>query len=510
MASIVGIDLGTTFSGLAVLNSVGKAEIVPNAGGDRITPSAIFFEENGSALIGGDAINARRFELSRSVRWIKRQMGEPVYPERLAGREWTPAELSSLILKKLKQDCSRQVGAIEDAVITVPAYFDDVRRKATMDAGRMAGLNVVGIINEPTAAALHAAVSRNISGRTLVYDLGGGTFDVTVLDVNGSHVNVVCSQGHHQLGGYDFDQRLLERFASIYRQKKRGELYTNPEEKARQEDEAEDAKKALSHRLQVGIMLRGSNGDLPIIVTREEFEEDIAAYLASIDMLIETALEEAGSKPSDFKQIVLVGGSTRMPVVQQRLGRTFGSVPIVAVNVDECVALGAALYAGLRLVEEAPGRVPDSVALGLGNIKLVDVCNHSYGTLCLGMRDECTRERGLVHSIVIPKNTPIPAERAETYFTVADGQTSVNVRVTTGEESDPEYVKVLFEGNLGLPPNRPAGRPIRVTFTYDSNGRMHCTFLDVESGKDITADLDMARSDTPDHKQAAVSSFLVE
>jgi len=203
MSSIGGIDLGTTFSAMAVLNRIGRPEIVPNAEGERLTPSAIFFDEDEARTIrvGVEAINSRHLNPERSARWVKRHIGDTEYHKNIDGKDWTPVELSSLILKKLKQDCSLEHGDIQSVVISVPAHFDEIRRKATMDAGTMAGLNVIGIVNEPVAAALYYATKREISGRILVYDLGGGTFDVTILNLNGSQMDIICSQGDHALGG---------------------------------------------------------------------------------------------------------------------------------------------------------------------------------------------------------------------------------------------------------------------------------------------------------------------
>ena len=226
MANLVGIDLGTTFSALAALNAIGKPEIVPNADGERLTPSAIFFDEENTDIIrvGIEAINSRRLNAQRSVRWVKRNMGAPKYRKHIDDKDWTSVELSSLILKKLKQDCSVGDDKIHDVVISVPAHFDEVRRKATMDAGIMAGLNVIGIVNEPVAAALYYATTRDVSGKVLVYDLGGGTFDVTIMDVNGHKMDIICSQGDHALGGIDFDQKILELLEQSYREKFVSEL----------------------------------------------------------------------------------------------------------------------------------------------------------------------------------------------------------------------------------------------------------------------------------------------
>jgi molecular chaperone DnaK len=211
MSKIVGIDLGTTFSALASLNAIGRPQIVPNADGERLTPSAIFFDEENPDIIrvGVEAINSRYLNAKRSVRWIKRHIGDTNYRKNIDGKDWTPVELSSLILKKLKTQCAEDNEEIRDAVISVPAHFDEVRRKETMDAGKLAGLNVIAIVNEPVAAALYYATSNKISGKILVYDLGGGTFDVTILDVKGHQMDIVCSQGDHALGGIDFDRKIL-------------------------------------------------------------------------------------------------------------------------------------------------------------------------------------------------------------------------------------------------------------------------------------------------------------
>jgi len=510
---MIGIDLGTTFSGLAVLNSIGKPEIVPNAQGERITPSALFFEESGNVLVGTEAINMRRWNAANSVRWVKRHMADEYYPNEIAGRRWTPAELSSFVLKKLKQDCSQQIGEITDAVVTVPAYFDEVCRKATMDAAEMAGLNVVAIINEPTAAALYYAATHNVVGRIMVFDLGGGTFDVTILDLDGTNIDIVCSRGHHQLGGYDFDQRLLERFVRTYEKEKGGPLYGTPEEKTEWEYSAETTKKTLSTRPQASEMLRGPSGSMSVSLAKTDFEEDITAHMASIEMLVETALEEANAKPEDIGQVLLVGGSTRIPLVQERLAKMFGRAPTLDVNVDECVALGAALHAGLKQLEKDPASVPPAIAASLSKISLTDVCNHHYGTICLGLVDERTGQPGLVNDILIQKNTPLPAEEKRLYRTVAAGQTSIKATVTQtqDEERDPDFVNKLFEGVLdGLPADRPAGRPVEVTYSYDTNQRMKCVFRDIESGRELVKDLDIVDREAKKEKRSAVADFQVQ
>jgi molecular chaperone DnaK len=411
MANIVGIDLGTTFSALAVLNSVGRPEIVPNADGERLTPSAIFFDEENPDIIrvGVEAINSRYLNAERSVRWIKRYMGDAKYCRNIDRKKWTPVELSSLILKKLKQDCSAERGEIKDAVISVPAHFDEVRRKATMDAGKMAGLNVIGIVNEPVAAALYYATTRDISGKVLVYDLGGGTFDVTIMDVEGHNMDIICSQGDHALGGVDFDQEVLKMLGQSYKEEFGADLISSDEDRAKYEDEAEDVKKTLSRRTVAKKMLYGPAGTKKVEITREMFEKGISSLIARTDILLDVALEEAHLKPSGIDKVLLVGGSSRIPLVRENLEKRFGFAPETSANVDECVALGAAVHAGLTVVRETPDAVPAGISSGLKDISLTDVCNHSYGTICAPM-DKETGRRVIENRIILKRIRPCPVK----------------------------------------------------------------------------------------------------
>jgi len=493
MANIVGIDLGTTFSSLAMLNAIGKPEIVPNADGDRLTPSAIFFDEENPEMIrvGIEALNSRYLNPSRSVRWIKRHMGTD-YKVNIDGRDWTPTELSALILKKLWQDSSAQCGEIRDAVISVPAHFDEVRRKAVMDAGAAVGFNVIGIVNEPVAAALCYATTREVAGKVLAFDLGGGTFDVTIMDVKGLQMDIICSQGDHALGGIDFDRKVLEILQKLYKDQFKAELITTEEEKAKYEDEAEDIKKTLSRRPVAKKMLYGQGGSMRVEIAREMFEEAITPLVARADMLVEVALEEAGLKPSDINTVLLVGGSTRVPLVRSHLEELFGFPPEVGVNVDECVALGAALHAGLVMMRQKPDEVPQGIAAGLKDITLTDVCNQSYGTLCAPI-DKETGQRIIQNKIILKKNTPLPCEASQTFYTVSEGQKRVEVTVTQGEDVDPSYISKIATHSFDLPPDRPAERPIKVTYSYDLNQRMHCRFEDLESGRILEVDLSLSQ-----------------
>ncbi|MBN2454986.1 MAG: Hsp70 family protein [Sedimentisphaerales bacterium] len=492
MANIVGIDLGTTFSALASLNSIGRPDIACNGDGERLTPSAVFFDEEDNEVIrvGVEALNSRYLNADRSVRWIKRHIGDLRYRKDIDGKEWSAVELSALILKKLRQECSAEYGQIRDAVISVPAHFDEIRRKATMDAGTMAGLNVIGIVNEPVAAALYYATTRRVSGKVLVYDLGGGTFDVSIIDVKDNKIDIICSQGEHALGGIDFDRKILEILKQNYGDKFGVELIDSDESQAKYEDEAEDIKKTLSRRQVAKKLLYGPAGSMRVEITREEFEQSILPLLARTEMLLEVALEEAGIEAAEVNKVLLVGGSTRIPAVQQLLEKKFGCVPETTINVDECVALGAALHAGLTMLRQKPEEVPAGICGGLKDIHLTDVCNHSYGTICAPI-DKQTGRRVIENRIILKKNTPLPCQSEQMFYTMTRDQREIQVTVTQGEDTTVEYVNKIATHKLKLPEGRPAKCPIKVTYSYDLNQRMHCRFHDLESDRVLEVDFSL-------------------
>jgi molecular chaperone DnaK len=515
MSNFVGIDLGTTFSAIARLNSIGKPEIVPNADGERITPSIVYFpsDDPGSIFVGLEAKQARALEDSRVVAEVKREMGESELAIELDGQSYSPEAIAAIILEKLRKDAVQQIGDIADAVITVPAYFEESHRKATMDAGEIAGLNVRAIVNEPTAAALFYATNHEVNGKVVVYDLGGGTFDVTVMDVNGKEIDIISSEGDRHLGGVDFDNFLLDLLNRKYNEQFGADLIQKEADRSKHLDGVETLKKTLSRREKGSISLAGEAGQQRFEVTRAEFEELISPIIAKSEMLVEMALDEANVAPTSVDKVLLVGGSCRIPFVQQRLKTIFGFEPSLEVNVDECVALGAAIHAGLKATEAGGVVVPAGIAAGLKDIQLTDVCNHSYGTIVVSIDEETNREC-LKNEILLAKNTALPCSRTETYYTVADGQQSLNVRVTQCESDDPEYAKVLFDDDMPLPPNRPAGRPVEITYTYDTNQRMHCLFKDVESGRQAEVSLTdsggrMTAEKKEDHR-AALESFQIE
>lgn len=466
-AGYVGIDLGTSTSALAHVRADGNPEIVPNADGERLTPSVVFFDRyEGVKLVGSAAKDGG--DPDRTVRHIKKHMDDPSHVVHIDGEKWTPTEISALILAKLKKDCARIIGHIDEVVITVPANFNELARRATVTAGRLAGLKVRRIVNEPTAAALYYAHTQGVKGRVLVYDLGGGTLDITILEVNDDRVEILLSEGARHLGGSDFDEILLELIAENYRRQNGRELVLDATRRRRLLAAAEDTKKRLS-KLNVVSEKIGTEeyGLAEVELTRESFEEAIRRLLTRTVMLLEQALDSLGLAPQDIDHVVLVGGSTRIPKVQELLTRHFGKPPISCGNVDECVALGAALFA-------RRGR------------RVSEVCNHSYGTLAI-IEDALAGTSAVRNSIVIPKNTPIPCSMSQTYVTSEDNEELIEVEITQGDDSDPRYVDIVGKISLRVPPGRPAGCAVTVTYSYDENQRVRAQVYDAESGlrKDI-------------------------
>lgn len=466
-SSYVGIDLGTSTSALAHVRPDGNPEIVPNADGERLTPSVVFFDRyEGVKLVGSAAKDGG--DPDRTVRHIKKHMDDPSYCVEIDGERWTPTEISALILAKLRKDCAKIIGAVEEVVITVPANFNELARKATVTAGRLAGLKVRRIVNEPTAAALFYAHTQGIQGRVLVYDLGGGTLDITVLDVAGDRIDILLSEGARHLGGSNFDEILIDLIAEKYREQNGRELILDATQRRRLLAAAEDTKKRLSKLNVVSEKIATEDyGLAEVELSRDAFEDAIRRLLTRTVMLLEQALDSLGLAPHDIDHVVLVGGSTRIPKVQELLTKHFGKPPVSCGNVDECVALGAALFA------QRARRVSE-------------VCNHSYGTLAL-IQDAITGAESVRNSIVIPKNTPIPCSMSQTYITSEDNEEVIEVEITQGEDPDPRYVDIIGKVTLRVPPGRPAGCAVTVTYSYDENQRVRVQIQDEESGlrKDI-------------------------
>jgi molecular chaperone DnaK len=463
MAEYVGIDLGTTLSGLAHLKSDGNPEIVPNADGERLTPSVVYFDSHEDVKLVGSAARDGG-DPDRTIFQIKRHMDDPEYFVELDGRKWTPAEISALILAKLKRDCSRIVGDINEVVITVPANFNELARKSTIAAAEMADMKVRRLVNEPTAAAVYYANTQGLQGRLLVFDMGGGTLDVTILEVSGDTVRILTSEGARHLGGGNFDEMLLDVYAEQYRRQIKAELFSNERQRRRVLHAAEDAKKMLSKLQRVNDTIgNDTDGIARIDLTRESFDKIISGLLTRAIMLVEQALDSAKLKPAEIDHVALVGGSTRIPKVKAALEKFFGKPPKSCGNVDEAVALGAAIFARR-------------------SARVREVCNQSYGTLAYVVNAK-TGEEGVQNSIVIAKNTPIPCSKTQVYTTSEPNERVIEVDITQGEDSDPRYVDVIGRITLEVPPNRPAGCEVAVTYSYDENQRVRAMVHDKDSGR---------------------------
>jgi len=480
--SFVGIDLGTTFSSVATIDEAGRPIPVANAEGGYSTPSCISFEGD-APLFGEEARKALFIPGAEAVGRFKREMGtDKTY--QLGANTFSPAELSSLLLKNLKTVAENALGPVSEAVVTIPANFSHEARDATMAAAKAAGLNVNYIINEPTAAALYYAFKDggSMAGTYAVYDLGGGTFDVSIIKLDGQDVEVLATNGVSKLGGDDFDTAI-----QLLVQKKFKDL--TGEELDKEDftiNDAEEEKKSLSRRDSVRCRVARKM----IEVTRAEFEEAISTFITQAEMNCESVLDEAGLKPSDIQAVFFAGGSTRIPIVKTSVERVFGQEPIAASNVDLVVSLGAALYAAHKGDQSKLSTVQRN---SIEKISVAEKTGMYFGTISMSA-DNARGEGRLSNSILIHKGESIPCDITESFYTVADGQTSVNCRITESRspESDPKFVKVIWEGDLELPPGRDAGQEIKITYAYDENQMMKCRFLDVQSNQEKKVELSIA------------------
>lgn len=503
MGLIVGIDLGTTYSAVARLDDVGRPLIVHNTQGENITASVVAFEGAHETTVG----NRARRQLGTPNVWgrFKRHMGtSQVYATQWD--EYSATKLSTIVLRKLKEETEKAVGQeIDSAVVTIPANFSNEAREATLAAAEAAGLPVKYIINEPTAAALYYAFAagEDLAGTYAVFDLGGGTFDVTLIRVNGKSVDVLASEGVSLLGGDDFDVKLIELVRSKYEKATGGSLSD--------EDfglnEAEDLKKDLTIKEAQKFRAKGSAGRADLEVTRGEFEEKISTHLAQIEMLCESVIQEADVSTSDIREVILAGGSTRMPSVRAAVRRVFGKDPVTFGNPDEVVALGAAVYAAYRVDPEKLNPIQKAA---IANVKVAEITNKFFGTLIQSF-NEAKQVMELRNTILIRKGARLPASVTETFFTVSEGQTAVNCVVTeaSSPETDPRFAKVIWRGELGgLPPGRPESQPIDITFNYGLNQTMSCSFKDAGSGKVIEVQLSLAEAGASDDFD--IEKFTVE
>ncbi len=463
----VGIDLGTTFSVLAYLDESGRPVTVPNALGDKLTPSTVFVDER-EILVGKEALNAAVLAPENFAECFKRDMGRQSFHRPVAGRQ-VPAEvLSALVLERLRLDAARRLGTLRQAVITVPAYFDELRRAATQDAGRLAGWEVLDIINEPTAAALSCGLEHGFFGtqpaaaaeRVLVYDLGGGTFDVTLLEVDGSTFRTLATDGDVGLGGRDFDERIVDWAAGEFVAAHGLDPRTNPRDAFQLWADAEEVKHLLSERTRATLVVRHADLRLRLELSRQLFEELTQDLLERTRDTADLLVRQAGTSWQQIDRVVAVGGATRMPMVREMLRALSGREPDQSLNPDEAVAQGAAMYAGMLL-----GR---TLGVARRRCELINVNSHSLGVVGV---DEKTGQR--VNSILIPRNTPLPAARTKQCCTLEEGQRSVAVPVVEGESERPEFCLKLGKCVVsGLPMGLPKGTPVEVEYRYESNGRL--------------------------------------
>ena len=469
MGKIIGIDLGTTNSCVAVMEG-GQPTVIVNAEGSRTTPSIVAFTKNGERLVGDTAKRQAVTNPDRTISSIKREMGRN-YTVNIDHKKYTPQEISSMILQKLKKDAEAYLGEpVTDAVITVPAYFDDAQRKATKDAGRIAGLNVHRIINEPTAAALAYGLDNAIPQKILVYDLGGGTFDVSVIEISEGMIEVLATAGNNRLGGDDYDKRICDHLLREFQQQEGVNLAKDPVALKRVKEEAEKAKIALSSATVTNINLpyisanRNGPVHMDITLTRAKFEELTQDLTESTAGPVQTALADAGLRPADLSKVLLVGGSTRIPAVQEKVRHLLGQEPSKNLNPDECVALGAAIQGG-KLAGDS----------SLNEILLMDVTPLTLSIETVGG----------VSTPLIQRNTTIPTRYSQVFTTAQNFQTSVIIKVLQGERQFAKDNKLLGKFTLRGIRRAMAGVPqIEVTFDIDANGIVNVSAKDLGTGKE--------------------------
>ena len=482
MSKVIGIDLGTTNSCVAVMEG-GEAVVIPNAEGNRTTPSVVAFSKSGERMVGQTAKRQAITNPDRTIASIKREMGSD-HRVNIDGKSYTPQEISAMILQKLKSDAEAYLGQpVTEAVITVPAYFTDAQRQATKDAGKIAGLDVKRIINEPTAAALAYGVDKEQAQKIMVYDLGGGTFDVSILEIDDGVIEVLATAGNNRLGGDDFDQCIMKYLVSEFKRTDGIDLSGDKVAMQRLKEAAEKAKIELSGVTTSNINLPYITADatgpkhLDVTLTRAKFNE-LTGHLVDATMgPVRQAMSDAGLKPSDLAKVLMVGGSSRIPAVVEAVKKFTGSEPFKGINPDECVAMGAALQAGV-LTGDVKG------------LLLLDVTPLSLGIETMG--GVCTR--------LIERNTTIPVKKSQIFSTAADNQTSVEVNVLQGEREMAAANKSLGRFHLdGIAPARRGVPQIEVTFDIDANGIVNVSAKDLGTGNaqhiTITSSSNMSKDD---------------
>ncbi|WP_036599120.1 molecular chaperone DnaK [Oribacterium sp. oral taxon 078] len=484
MGKIIGIDLGTTNSCVAVMEG-GKPTVIPNSEGMRTTPSVVAFTKNGERLVGEPAKRQAVTNAERTVSSIKRHMGTD-YKVSIDGKDYTPQEISAMILQKLKADAEAYLGEkVTEAVITVPAYFNDAQRQATKDAGKIAGLDVKRIINEPTAAALAYGLDDESEQKIMVYDLGGGTFDVSLIEIGDGVIEVLSTNGDTRLGGDDYDERITQWMIDEFRKAEGVDLSKDKMALQRLKEAAEKAKKELSSATTTEINLPfitatdGGPKHLDMNLSRAKFEELTADLTERTAVPVQNALKDAGLTSAELSKVLLVGGSTRMPVVQEKVKRITGKEPSKTLNPDECVALGAAVQGGKLAGDE-----------GAGDVLLLDVTPLTLSIETLGG----------VATPLIKRNTTIPTRASQIFSTAADNQTAVDIHVVQGEREFARDNKTLGQFRLdGILPAQRGTPQIEVTFDIDANGIVNVSAKDKGTGKEqhitITSGSNMSKDD---------------
>ena len=484
--SLIGIDLGTTFCAVAALDDRGRPFTVPNRDGEVLTPSAVYLAPDGGAVVGTPALDMALELPDRVATLIKRRMGLPDYGRPVAGREFRPEALSAVILRKLAQEAAAQVGLIRGCVITVPAYFDDTRRKATMDAGEIAGLDVLDIIDEPSAAALAYSLQSNplasAAETVLVYDLGGGTFDVTLVKLSRKRFQVLAIEGDVRLGGRDWDARLVDWAAERFEREFGTDPRTDPQSLAHLYATAERAKRALSKVEHASFTASHGGHKLTLPLSRTEFEAMTRDLMVRTRLTAQQVLKQTKLAWGDVDKVLMVGGSTHMPACARMLADLTGKEPDHTLAVSEVVARGAAVHAGI--MQASGGRQP--LEPGATVTDLGDVVEVSVNAHALGVEVRAGSER--VNDKLILKNTQLPASANRLYYTAAPNQSRVRVRVLQGEAQQAEACIPVGECWIeGLPPDLPKGSPVRVTCGVAANGRIEVTATDETSGRAVTA-----------------------
>lgn len=479
---IVGIDLGTTFSAVAFINQFGKPEIIPNREGDRTTPSVIFFDEGGIPIVGKEARNQAIIDPIRTVRFVKREMGNPSFRFNLDGKDYFPEDLSAMILKKLKNDAEAFLGEnISKAVISVPAYFKDAQREATRQAGLLAGLEVIRILNEPTAAALSYGVDKAQSSQVImVYDFGGGTFDVTIMKITENEFSILVTDGDAKLGGKDIDNRLVDYFAEEFMKEHKIDLKTEPHTHQDLWDKAEIAKKDLSFRNNLAVTLSAGGKTLRIDINREKLLDLIKDLIQRTEDCINRVVNAANLEWSQISLILLAGGSSRIPAIKEMIKRVSGKDAAKDINPDECVAMGAAIQA-IVTRGKGEGCSPERTNVAVEEIVVKDVASHSLGIIALS-----SDRQKHINSIIIPRFTPIPCEKKRIYGTNEDNQEKVEIEILQGENEDPRSPEVNLIGKVqlnNLPSQKAGDLRIEVALRYDVDGVIEVVAKELMSGK---------------------------